>query len=134
MLSSKMLHRLATRPADMSKFKATGELPRTWAPEGPLVRLLQQMSPRDLGNMRGVTIDANLGYSSSRRFNYGSQALAWVAPPGEHFFAGPAESWRIKRFSKDLYLEDLLQQCTSFPDTLLAKYPWLRRPAAIATR
>ena len=129
MVSSKLLHRLATRPADLARYQATGALPRGTTPKSPLITLLKALSPRDLAQLRGLTVNERLGYGCSRTFQFGSQALRWAAPSDEEFSQWPAESWRNKRFAQKLYLEDVLQNCASYPSELLAKYPQLQRPA-----
>ena len=127
-LNAKMLHRLATRPHEYARFVTTGRLPRGVHPQGPLVSLLRALSPRDLQRLRGMTVDARLGYAGSRRFHFAAQALQWIAPAEEVFDSFPAESWRDKRFNGPLYLEDLAACCTEFPDELFKRYPLLCRP------
>lgn len=134
MATSRQLHRLATRPADYMRFAATGQLPKGTRPKGPLVELLLKISPRDLSGIKGVTVDARLGYTGSRQFHYAAQALRWIAPSDEVFDSFPADSWRDKRFQKRLYLEDFAECCASFPEQLLAQYPALRRPKPAAEK
>ncbi len=128
MASSKSLHRLATNPADYARFLSTGRLPRGVRPQGPLVELLSALSPRDLTRIRGITVGPSLGYSGSRLFATAAQARHWVAPDDEVFGAFPADSWRDKRFVRPLFLEDLAECSTEFPEALFEAYPRLRRP------
>lgn len=129
MPSSKLLHRLVTRPADYMKFMATGRLPQTIEPKSPLITLLRQISPRDLSGITGVKISEKLGYGGMHPFHYGAQALRWIAPEGEQFAPWPAESWRLKGFQGPVYLEDFLECCAKYPADLPSKYPRLCRPA-----
>ena len=133
MTSSKQLHRLATRPHEYARSVLTGRLPRGVAPTGSLVTLLRRISVRDLSQLVGVVVDSRLGYTGSRRFNYGSQALHWVAPSEEVFGSFPAESWRDKRFQRPLYLEDLVECCSRFPEHMYDRYRSLCRPVSRAT-
>lgn len=125
---SKVIRELARNPQALMKFQATGRLPREHRPSGPLYDLLKAISPRDLGRLEGLTVGPALGYSGSRQFSYGSQALRWVAPPGDNFHPWPSESWKMGNFSRRLYIEDLLDCCAKVPSDLAEKYPRLRRP------
>lgn len=111
------MHRLATHPAELMRFQATGRLPSSVPPSSPLIELLRKIGPSDLTRLLGVTVDDRLGYTGSRQFQTAMQALNWVAPPGEHFDTHwPAESWRDKRFSRALTLEEFLGCCERVPD------------------
>ena len=125
MPSSKILHRLATRPHEYARYLQTGRLPRGVRPDSPLIRLLKALSPRDLVQIAGVTVNSSLGYTGSRQFANALQALQWVAPADEVFDSFPAESWRDKRFAKQLHLEDLGAVSARFPEHLYARYPRL---------
>lgn len=127
MPSLKQLRILATQPAAYLRFRTTGRLPGGVVPKSPLITLLRAMSSRDLGLIRGLRVDARLGYSGARQFHFAAQALRWVCPDEEVFGAFPAESWRIKGFNQPLYLEDLAACCAQFDSRLLAKYPQLCR-------
>ena len=128
MVSAKQLRILATNPAAYARFQTTGQLPRGTRPQSPLITLLKALSPRDLSVVRGVTVNASLGYQGSRMFPFASQALRWVCPDDEVFGAFPAQSWQIAGFQKTLYLEDLAACCAEFPDRLFSAYPRLCRP------
>lgn len=119
MATSKQLHRLATSPADMMLFQATGRLPTGVKPASPLITLLEQIGARDLRRIVGLTVDERLGYAGSRTFHTAAQAMTWLKPAPEVFGSFPAESWRMKAYSRQLYLEDLKACCTELPDALL---------------
>jgi len=127
MATSKQLHRLATNPADMMRFQATGKLPSGIRPGSPLITLLEQIGARDLPFIVGLTVDKRLGYSGSRTFRTAAQALLWMKPAPEVFGFFPAESWRIKGFTQQLFLEDLKACCVSFPETIQSGHPSLLR-------
>ncbi len=127
MVTSKQLQRLATSPADMMLFQATGRLPSGVKPSSPLITLLEQIGARDLRRIVGLTIDERLGYAGSRTFHTGAQAMTWLKPTPEVFGSFPAESWRMKAYSRKLYLEDLIGCCTELPDALLRAHPRLLR-------
>jgi hypothetical protein len=127
MATSKQLHRLATNPADMMRFQATGQLPSGVRPASPLITLLEQIGARDLPRIVGLTVDERLGYSGSRTFHTAAQALHWLKPAPEVFGSFPAESWRIKAYSQQLSLEDLKACCATFPESLLREHARLLR-------
>lgn len=127
MATSKQLNRLATNPADMMRFQATGKLPRGVKPASPLITLLEQIGVRDLTCIVGLTVDERLGYAGSRTFHTAAQAMHWLKPAPEVFGSFPAESWRIKAYSQQLYLEDLKACSTGFPESLLREHARLLR-------
>lgn len=126
MATSQQLRRLVTNPTDMIRFHATGRLPKGIRPSGPLIDLLLALSPRDRCAIVSVTVGPSLGYTGSMRFDTAEAALRWVRPADEVFDSFPADSWRDKRFTKRLYLDDLLKSA-KYPDGLLTRYPNLRR-------
>lgn len=125
---SKVIRELAKNPNAFMRFQATGKLPQEHKPSGPLYDLLKSIAPRDLGRLEGVKVGPSLGYSGSRQFSYGSQALRWIAPAGDNFRPWPSESWKMRGFSRRLYIEDLLESCAKAPSDFAEKYPHLRRP------
>jgi hypothetical protein len=128
MANSKQLHILATRPAAYADFMTSGRLPRGTTPAGPLVDLLNHIQPRYRAHIRGVTIGPARGYNGSHRFATAEQALRWVCPDNEVHGSFPADSWQLKTFHRPLHIEDLLEHCASWPETLLEQHPRLRRP------
>ncbi len=128
MVTSRQLHKLATSPSAHLKFMTTGELPRGVKPQGPLVELLSEISPRDRAAIRGLTVDPVLGYQGSRIFGSAEQAFRWIHPDREVFGSFPADSWRMKGRSHQLHIEDLLEKSAGFPEGLVERYPRLRRP------
>lgn len=124
----KQLHRMATHPQEYVRYLQTGRLPQGVRPSSPLVTLLKALGPRELTGLIGVTVDSRLGYTGSRRFQTAAQALHWVAPSEEMFNGFPAESWRDKRFNRQLFLEDLLECCSKVPPGLLERNRRLCRP------
>lgn len=129
MTNSRMIRHLVTHPHDLMNFQATGRLPDSTRPASPLITLLKALAPRDLARLVGVTVDARLGYTGSRQFHYGPQALTWAAPSSEVFGSFPAESWQDKRFVGPLYLETLAECCYEFPEEFFDRYRALCRPA-----
>ena len=129
MVTPKQMRRLATNPHDLMRFQTTGRLPAGIKPAGPLVELLGAIGPRDRIGIRGVVVDARLGYEGCRTFETAQQAIVWVHPSSEVFGAFPADSWRIKGFERRLTLEDLNECCSSIPERLMEAYTGLRRVA-----
>lgn len=134
MVSSKMLRRLATNPHDHIRYVTTGRLPTSVKPSSPLITLLKAIGPRDLARLVGVRVDARLGYTGSRQFHFGPQALNWACPSDEEFGSFPAESWRDKRFTGPIYLETLAECCSSFPQEFFTRYSQLCRPKPRSSR
>lgn len=122
-----MLNPLTRHPAAYARFAATGKLPPSYAPESPLIALLRAIGPRWCGQIRGLRVGPDLGYSGSRQFQTAAQALRWMAPDDEVIGSHPAESWRLKGFRDPLFLEDLAAHCSSFPERLYQEFPRLHR-------
>lgn len=120
------IKRLLAKPAEMARYQMTGKLPEGVKPVSPLITLLEKISVRDRMLITGVVVDQRLGYSGSRTFANAEQALRWVKPAPEVFGTFPAESWRLKGFSKELSLEDMSPCCSRVPEGLLQRLP---RPA-----
>lgn len=121
-MNSQQLKRLMTRPHEYVKFVQTGRLPKGEAPSSPLIDLLTRLEPRDLGAIRGVTVDAALGYTGSRVFADAAQALRWIRPAAEMYHSYPASSWQDRRFTRPLKFSDLVRSSGSVPESLLLKY------------
>lgn len=130
MATSQQLRRLATNPHDLMRFQRTGQLPEGVKPSSPLITLLERISPRDRGQILGLRVDEGLGYAGSREFHTAAQALNWLKPAPEVFGTFYADSWRLKDFQRQLFLEDMMSRCSSFPEHVAARYQALRRPAA----
>jgi hypothetical protein len=122
MANSKQLRRLATSPADWARFLATGKLPRGVVPSSPLISFLERIAPRDLARISGVTIDERVGYQGSRVFATASHALRWLKPSPEVFGSFPAESWRIKNYSKPISWSDFARCCANIPGDIQVKH------------
>lgn len=118
------MNHLMRSPSAFAKFQATGQLPRTFKPDSPLIRLLEQISPRDRMAIRGVKIGPQLGYSGGPQFHTAEQALRWCKPCEEllETTSCSAESWRIKSFNQQLTLDDLLKCCTFVPEGIRERY------------
>lgn len=71
-------------------------------------------------SIRSLKVGPALGYSGMRVFATAEQALRWCAPDREMLVCEnwPAESWRIKSFSKQLTVNDVLEQASGFPEKL----------------
>lgn len=130
MVTPKQLRRLATHPQDLIRFQQTGRLPQGVKPQSPLLTLLDQIGARDRSAFRGLIVDERLGYAGRRTFHNAEQAMNWLRPQPEMFDRWPAESWRIKAFSKVLHLEDLLECVSSVPESALERLRHLRRASA----
>jgi hypothetical protein len=127
MVSSKQLRHMMRHPAALMKFQATGRAPRITRPTSPLIALLMAINPGDRVRIKGVRVDAGVGYEGSRQFHTAEQALRWVMPDDQMIegTSWPAESWRNKRFRDQVFLEELLDRASSFPEDLPKRYPML---------
>ena len=127
-MNGRLLHVLATRPALMRDFTATGRPPRTVRPTSPLIELLDRIAPRDRARIVGLCVGPALGYLGARRFHNAEQALRWLRPHAEMLEGQgwPAESCRDKRFSRPLHLDDLIVAAACVPADLATRYARLR--------
>ena len=119
MATSKQIQRLATHPGELARFQRTGKLPAGVIPRSPLITLVEGIGRCDLSLIGGLTVDHRLGYAGSRTFASAAQALAWIKPAPEVFGTFPAESWRDKRFVRQLKMSDLVACCLRFPEGLI---------------
>ena len=109
------------------KCLTTGRMPQEHVPSSPLITLLEAIGPRDLQQIQNLTVDHRLGYHGQRTFQWASQALRWLKP--DNAFSAPAsQSYQDQRFAHKLYLEDLQECCSHFPEQLLTHHPRLCRP------
>ncbi|RMM39496.1 hypothetical protein QO021_28930 (plasmid) [Pseudomonas amygdali pv. lachrymans] len=113
---------LLRSPKAMMDFACSGRLPQESTPTGPLINLIESVPPRLRSRITNVIIGPDLGYQGSHRFQSLAQALNWLKPsyPSVSY---PSESWRLKRFTKQLLIDDLAPFC-KIPDSLL---PELRK-------
>lgn len=130
MPSHAQIKRLLSKPAEMARFQMTGKLPQGVKPTSPLITLLEKISPRDRMLLTGVVVDQRLGYAGSRSFANAERALRWAKPAPEVFGTFAAESWRLKAFNQELFLEDLVPCCSGAPEGLAGRNPLTKRPAA----
>jgi hypothetical protein len=118
----KQLRAITTNPVGHMRFQCTGEMPRMVAPKGPLIAVLQKLTPRERMAITGLRVDGDLGYTGSRIFHTAEAALRWCAPDSKMLEneSWPAESWRNKRFTANLSISDVLAKASNAPD-------WLRK-------
>ncbi|MGP9551754.1 MULTISPECIES: hypothetical protein [Halomonas] len=114
---------LARNPSAYMRYQATGKLPPTVTPSSPLIDLLEAIPPRVRLRIRGVRLAPALGYQTARQFHTAEQLLKWLKPDQEMLQSRswPAESYRIKRFTKRLIIDDLKPHCASWPNDELFK-------------
>lgn len=124
-IDSKTLSQMAKNPRLLMEYQATGRVPaelKRSPPKGPLIDLLGTIYPRELARITAVVVGESLGYTGARRFHNAAQALQWVKPYHAHNV--PAESWRNKRFTKQLTIDDLAQ-CSVIPAEIISAW-WQR--------
>ena len=114
------MRELARNPVAYQNFLTMGKLPELISTKGPLISVLQSMTPRERLAVVGLTVGPSLGYQGKRIFNNAEQALRWCAPDNQMLArqSWPAESWRIKNFNQKLSVVDVLKQSTKFPEEI----------------
>lgn len=117
-MNQKQMRYITRNPRALMEFQATGRLPRMLRLDSPLIRLLEQYTPRQRTQMRGVSLHPDLGYQTGMRFNTGEQLYRWLKPSAEVLDCEniPAESYRNKRFNRVLIEDDLRKHCAAFTD------------------
>jgi hypothetical protein len=117
------------------RFQCTGELPRMVNPTGPLIAVLQKLTPRERIAIVGLQVDGDLGYSGSRVFRSAEAALRWCAPDSKMLAneSWPAESWRIKRFTAEISITDVLAKASHVPDWVQKTYASGAKEAPISS-
>lgn len=111
-------------PKAMMDFACSGRLPQVNTPAGPLITLIESVPPRLRSRITNVVIGPNVGYQGSHHFQSLAQALNWLKP-SYHSVSYPSESWRLKRFTKQLSIDDLATFC-QIPESLLPALKNLR--------
>lgn len=117
------MHKLATNPALMARFMATGKAPIEVRVTSPLIELLERMGARDRSRIRGVRLSWKVGYLSTAKFSNGEALLRWLKP-SETVLATeswPAETCRVKGFRGPARLQDLLECCDVYPEEMLQR-------------
>lgn len=122
MTMQKRIQVMLRRPSAFARFQMTGELPRGVVPHSPLISALQCIAPSHRARMRGFVVDSRLGYGGSRLFHTVEQAMRWLAPDDEVFGAFPAESWRMKGFSRRIGFCDVMECCADVPQDIVERY------------
>ena len=108
-MNPKLARFLARSPKAMIRYQATARLPLTFRPTSPLIELLESLTPRERFLITGIRLSPALGYQCSQTFANAEQLYRFLKPQGEMIEGEPfpAESRRIKRFTKRLSIEDL---------------------------
>lgn len=115
MSNSQKYRELARNPRAFMEYQRTGNLPQGVRPDSPLIRLIESIPPAKRGQYLGVVVSEQLGYTGRRVFHDAHRALHWLKPSAEVFGSFPAESHRLKHFSKTLTLADLEACCSRSP-------------------
>lgn len=107
---STQIKKIMRSPQHFMKFHMTGELPNVIEPKSPLITYLESIPPRDRLHLKNVRISPKLGYQSSARFQNAAQMLNYLKPSAHMDYTWPAESCRIKSFSKPI-TKELFDSC-----------------------
>lgn len=102
------LKHLARSPKAMMDFQMRGKLPNAVRPDSPLIRYLESISPRERINITNIRLSPSLGYQSGAQFSNAQVMLNYLKPSAWVVGNYPAESYRIKAFSKQI-TKDLFQ-------------------------
>ncbi len=111
-------------PKAMMGFAINGRLPQVCTPASPLITLIESVPVRLRSRITCVKIGPDLGYHGIHRFQSLAQALNWLKPSYTSA-SYPSESWRMKRFTKQLSIDDLAAFC-KIPENLLPALKNLR--------
>ncbi|MBF3053536.1 hypothetical protein HKW90_03865 [Pseudomonas aeruginosa] len=106
-----------------AQFQRSGRLPSICRPASPLIALLDTIPPRDRVEIRSVVIGPALGYTGRHAFQNAAQALNWLRPH-QGTVSTPSESWKDKRFTHPLTIEDLAK-FAQVPNRIMEE--WRRR-------
>ena len=108
-MNSKQARFLARNPKAMIRYQTTGRLPQSFRPTSPLIDLRESLTPRDRIEIKAIRLSPALGYQCSQTFANAEQLYRFIKPQAEMIEGEPfpAESMRIKRFTKRLSIEDL---------------------------
>lgn len=124
-MDHRTLQHLMRNPLAMANFRATGKAPQFSTPSSPSSPCCN-LYPRERAQITAVRVNEQLGYQGGRQFHNAAQALTWLVPvnPGTHISA--SESRRIKRFQKQLTVDDLAQHAR-VPVRVIEDW-WRRHP------
>lgn len=122
MSHSQRVRAMLRNPRAMMEFQATGRLPQLPDRErpSPLAALLLSLSPRDLAQIRNVSVGPDLGYCCRRQFPTAQAALNWLYP-AHASGPTPADAHRDRRFearTRSLSLVELAKFATLPPHLL----------------
>lgn len=124
MIDQRRIQLMLRSPKSMMEFVCSGRLPQVSSPAGPLITLIESIPVRLRSRITCVIIGPELGYQGVHRFHSLAQALNWLKPSYTSA-SYPSESWRLKRFTKQLSIEDLAAFC-NIPEGLLPALKNLR--------
>lgn len=99
--STQIRHLLKSPKAQMD-FAIRRKLPNTVKPTSPLITYLEAIPPRKRIEIKNVRLSPKLGYLSGAQFPNAQALLSYLKPSGYMIGSWPAESARIKQFSRPI--------------------------------
>lgn len=123
MATHRQIQLMLRSPKALVDFKTTDRLPAVHVPAGPLITLIESIPRSSWGRITRVVVGPQLGYQGSHRFHNLAQAMNWLKPPQDSV-SHPSESFRLKRFTTRLTIDDL-KQFSQMPDAI--EVDWRRR-------
>lgn len=129
-LTSKDIHRLATHPAALARFQATGRIDQPNGPrDTPLLQLLRQLPAPIAARFQAVEVGPALGFQHVRRnpFRDANAILHWL----QNETHGPGPGNYLSGFRGPVTLNELQAASRQAPDLdwLQAHFPRLCRRA-----
>lgn len=123
MTTHRQIQLMLRSPKALLDFKTTGRLPTINVPSGPLITLIESIPRSSWGHITSVVVGPKLGYQGSHRFHNLAQAMNWLKP-SQVSVSQPSESFRLKRFTTRLTIDDL-KQFSQMPESI--EVDWRRR-------
>ena len=123
MTTHRQIQLMLRSPKALLDFKTTGRLPTINVPSGPLITLIESIPRSSWGRITSVVVGPQLGYQGSHRFHNLAQAMNWLKP-SQVSASYPSESFRLKRFTTRLTIDDL-KQFSQMPEPI--EVDWRRR-------
>lgn len=99
---SEQMRKLMRSPKAMMEFQVTGKLPSVDRLDSPLIRFLESLGAQKRLGIRPARLHPALGYDTNLTFNNAEQMYRWLKPSEYVSTAIPAESYRIKHFSRQI--------------------------------
>lgn len=99
---STQIRQLLRSPKAQVDFALRRKLPTAIRPKSPLITYLEAIPPRQRIEIKNVRLSPQLGYQSGAQFSNTQSLLNYLKPSSWMVGSWPAESVRIKQFSRPI--------------------------------